>query len=327
MRCFVIMPYDPAFDDPFSSIRRAIERVHDPEMECIRLDQQGVSGRIVNQLEKEIRRADLCIAEVTPSNQNQPGGANPNVMWEIGFAMALEKPIFLVSHGVAHLPFDVQGVQHITYDRAQLSRTLEERLLGVLQRFTGNDTLIKPNITDDITTLRVDIQRMSQTVERLHELIAKNYSGIVENTQEHSESRLDPSMIVGAWKELESGSVAYVEIIDDLIVAPYCYQGNGSLTGVYYDWKIVNDWFFGRYVWIDAPIRGFSFLRLEGDELVGAWWYEGDALEDPNHRPDPRTGWTSRWKRLPPEPTPSWAKEFFKNVRDQGHHWKSKYGM
>jgi nucleoside 2-deoxyribosyltransferase len=67
-----------------------------------------------------IRRADLVITDVSRQNSN--------VLYEIGFAEALRKPILLLlnvksDHG---LPSDLTGLEFIPYDFANLPRLAEQ---------------------------------------------------------------------------------------------------------------------------------------------------------------------------------------------------------
>ena len=60
----------------------------------------------------------------------------PNVMWESGFAMALGKPVIVITQSLADLPFDIRDMQAIeiagrwlgqvalTRERAQQPRTM-----------------------------------------------------------------------------------------------------------------------------------------------------------------------------------------------------------
>jgi hypothetical protein len=81
----------------------------------------------------------------------------------------------------------------------------------------------------------------------------------------------------------------------------------------------VNGWFYARYMWANAPIRGFSFLRPDGpDDMHGAWWYEGEAVDDPQRRPETGTGWQSHWRRSPDARIPSWAQRVFDSVGAHG---------
>ena len=83
MTGFAIMPFAPTFDDVYRVMGRALKSVDDG-LTLVRLDEIVTPGRISDDLVAELQKATLCIADVT--------GANPNVMWEVGFAAALSKP-------------------------------------------------------------------------------------------------------------------------------------------------------------------------------------------------------------------------------------------
>ncbi|HSR43280.1 MAG TPA: hypothetical protein VLL48_13925, partial [Longimicrobiales bacterium] len=100
LTCLVMMPFDPAFDDVYAVIRTAVvEGAGDVGAACQRLDEMKRPGRISEELVEALEVTDLCVADLT--------GGNPNVMWEVGYAMALEKPIVFISQGVEALPFDL----------------------------------------------------------------------------------------------------------------------------------------------------------------------------------------------------------------------------
>lgn len=40
-------------------------------------------------------------------------GTNPNVMWELGYAMALKKPALIITQSQAAAPFDVKDLQSL----------------------------------------------------------------------------------------------------------------------------------------------------------------------------------------------------------------------
>jgi hypothetical protein len=61
-----------------------------------------------------------CIADLT--------GCKPNVMWEVGYAMALQKPMLLLCQDVATLPFDIKDMRTVAYQRDALARTLQKPL-------------------------------------------------------------------------------------------------------------------------------------------------------------------------------------------------------
>ena len=64
---------------------------------------------LVESVQQEIARADIIIADLT--------GSNPNVMYEVGFAHALRKPVILIiQQGAGHVPFDLTGYIYFVYD-------------------------------------------------------------------------------------------------------------------------------------------------------------------------------------------------------------------
>jgi nucleoside 2-deoxyribosyltransferase len=90
MNCFVIMPFAREFDDVYATIQSAVERAcKDNSLLCFRLDENRQAGRITARLVQEIESASLCIADLT--------GSKPNIMWEVGYAMALRKPTILAA--------------------------------------------------------------------------------------------------------------------------------------------------------------------------------------------------------------------------------------
>lgn len=97
MNFFVIMPFATDFDDVYAVIKATVESsTTDAKGRCFRLDESRPAGRITDRLLTELRSATICIADLTENK--------PNVMWELGFAMALEKPVIIVTQSVATMP-------------------------------------------------------------------------------------------------------------------------------------------------------------------------------------------------------------------------------
>ncbi len=131
MECFVMMPFAANFDDVYATIAAAVtSSVSRGTLACSRLDEIKSAGRISHDLFMKIRESTLCIADVT--------GSNPNVMWEIGYAMALQKPLILITQDVDIVPFDLTDWRTISYDRQSLKKSLESQLVPAVQ-----DTLTK----------------------------------------------------------------------------------------------------------------------------------------------------------------------------------------
>ena len=132
---FVMMPFAPEFYDVYSTVKDSIASV-DASMNAIRLDDVRAAGSITRDLVESIRKATLCVADVT--------GANPNVMWEAGFAAALGIPVIVIRQQNEPLPFDINDIRSLTYDRNSLAKTLKgslaEALRATLELYIGRRT-------------------------------------------------------------------------------------------------------------------------------------------------------------------------------------------
>src|SRR5436305_1860944 len=84
-----------------------------------------------------MRNASLCVADLT--------GNRPNVMWEVGFAMALDCPTIIVTQAIRDLPFDIHDMQSLEYDRRRLRATLSQHLQKMVI-----DTLSAKNRRQDV---------------------------------------------------------------------------------------------------------------------------------------------------------------------------------
>jgi hypothetical protein len=131
-RCFVIQPfdsggpYDKRFDDVLS-----------PAIECAGLDPYRVDRDPsvvvpIDEIETGIRNADICLADISTDN--------PNIWYEVGFAMASKKNVLLICarNRSTPYPFDVQHRNIIRYasdsprDFEKLKKQIEECLKSQL---------------------------------------------------------------------------------------------------------------------------------------------------------------------------------------------------
>lgn len=130
MKILMIMPFDKAFDDVYVACESAVEeakqlakdainhpRVNElQDIELYRVDEGHGAVDIMEDLLHHMREASLCIADIS--------GNNPNVLWELGYAMALEKPVIIVSQEIEKAPFDVASFRKLPYDRGNLGESL-----------------------------------------------------------------------------------------------------------------------------------------------------------------------------------------------------------
>lgn len=106
-RCFVIQPfdhgpYDKRYDDVIEPSVRAAG------LEPYRVDRDHAVSILIADIERQIRNARACVADITEDN--------PNVWFELGFAIANDKPTILYCAAERErFPFDVQHRQIIRY--------------------------------------------------------------------------------------------------------------------------------------------------------------------------------------------------------------------
>jgi len=325
-KCFLIMPYEPKFDDVqhhILSAAQAVEPGH--QIECRRLDENRQAGRIIPRLEAAIRETDMCVADISDRN--------PNVMWETGYAMALGKEVILISHCDQPLPFDLNGLHHISYVLGRLKASLLESLTTSLRHTAQqlSDQPVRPTLESALEENRryaiqtaaneAKIAVLQNSNNEFHSILGPLWESKMKSLLISSTS-WNPSAYEGAWVNVESRSQMYFKYIDGQLVAPYCYTSNTQLSGVYHDFRLDPDgrYIFARFHWIHKPITGFAFfLKSESaDSLSGAWWYDHQTPANINQMPKLSSGWSSQLRRLPNEKTPAWAEKFFELVKKHG---------
>lgn len=106
--CFVMQPFSGALGGYYETIYKpAIEQAG---LQPLRADAEIFgTGKIMDQIWRGIRSAQVLVAELTSKN--------PNVFYELGLAHALEKPVVLVSSNQDDVPFDLRHIRVILYDQ------------------------------------------------------------------------------------------------------------------------------------------------------------------------------------------------------------------
>lgn len=132
--CFVMQPFD---GDKFD---RRYEEVFKPAiiaagLEPYRVDHDPTASIPIEQIESGIRDAQICLAEITLDN--------PNVWFELGYAIACKKQVVLVCSDEREspkFPFDVQHRAIIKYptkspsDYAALASRITEKLTAYMAK-------------------------------------------------------------------------------------------------------------------------------------------------------------------------------------------------
>src|SRR5437763_16978958 len=120
------MPFDPAMNEVFYTIRDALES--EPwNFECQRADDFFAGGHILSDVLRGIKEAEIVVADLT--------GRNPNVFYELGIAHMVKQPnqIILLTQNIASVPFDLQSFRCVQYAQTiQGAKKLQEDLRRTL---------------------------------------------------------------------------------------------------------------------------------------------------------------------------------------------------
>jgi hypothetical protein len=166
MRCFIIMPFKTEFLPVRDMIREVVQQAI--QATAIRADDIFEVGEVVAQVRQAIQRADFCVADVT--------GNNPNVMWEIGYARALEKDVVALRQHTEDIPFDIRTERFFTYSLSDLNaakapiakavKNLASALVAnppPLGWFYDELSTLKQNLSQCYPTKRRDLLSIVQT--------------------------------------------------------------------------------------------------------------------------------------------------------------------
>lgn len=112
-RCFVISPIGQEGTPEHKHAKDVLDLIIKPAadacgFEAQRADEVVESGRITDQMFRDIVRADLCIAVLT--------GLNPNVIYELAVAHTVGKPVIALAVKGQPLPFDFKDWRYLPYD-------------------------------------------------------------------------------------------------------------------------------------------------------------------------------------------------------------------
>jgi len=132
-RCFVIQPFDKdVFDKRYDDI--IVPAIEAAGLEPYRVDRDPSVTIPMDDIERGIKESIACVAEITTNN--------PNVWYELGYAIASRKPLILICSEDRNesYPFDVHHRHIINYktgstsDYNELKFEIERRLKAQLKK-------------------------------------------------------------------------------------------------------------------------------------------------------------------------------------------------
>jgi len=131
--CFVIQPFDDGkFDKRYE--QTFAPAITEAGLNPYRVDQDAKVEIPIEAIESGIRAASICLADITADN--------PNVWYELGYAMAIGKPVVMVcsSERTGRYPFDIQHRSVIRYgvdgrkDYELLQTQITKKLKALLEK-------------------------------------------------------------------------------------------------------------------------------------------------------------------------------------------------
>lgn len=130
--CFVIQPFDKdKYDKRYREcFKPAIEAA---ELTAYRVDEDPRADIGIDSIESGIRNASACLADISEDNAN--------VWYELGFAMALNKPVVMVCHEQSRskFPFDIQH-RIVTQYKSDSPSDFEELRTRITDRLKARAT-------------------------------------------------------------------------------------------------------------------------------------------------------------------------------------------
>jgi hypothetical protein len=114
---FCAMPFDAEFDDVFHvGMAGAADKAG---LAALRVDREDFVGDIVAHIRDRILEAVVVVADLS--------GASANVMYEVGYAHGVGRPVVPICSTMDELPFDVEHENAIPYERGR-THLLVDRL-------------------------------------------------------------------------------------------------------------------------------------------------------------------------------------------------------
>lgn len=251
--CFVIQPFDSgAFDKRYDDV--FVPAISEAGLEPYRVDRDPSAVIPIEDIEQGIRRADACLADISESN--------PNVWFEVGYAIAANKPLVLVcSHDPSRrFPFDIQHRTVITYrtesarDFEELQKKITERLQAVMRKENALEKLAE-------STVVASVEGLSQIEIVALATIAANASG--------------PDDSVATWSiRQDMEKAGYTRVATTL--------GLGSLLGkrMATSERKRDERDGEEYTAYQITPGGFDWLVKNQDRLVLRRW-DGKTIESP----------------------------------------------
>lgn len=128
--CFLLCPFSEPFNTIYSDhLKPVIEEVG---FTVERADDIYGTQPIIEDIWEQINSAEIVLADVT--------GKNPNVMYEIGMAHTVGRPVIIVTQDINDVPFDLKQYRCIIYEYTPRGmKELQRQVEGTLRFLRQSD--------------------------------------------------------------------------------------------------------------------------------------------------------------------------------------------
>ena len=129
-RVFVVCPMRAEYDDLYLVIKQVAERLG---ASVLRPDEFTSPTPILSQIHDALEGADVLVCDISDRNGN--------VMYELGYAHALRRPVIQICRNDAPIPFDVAVIRTLMYDRKSLLKRFGAQFKIALQSALDDPSL------------------------------------------------------------------------------------------------------------------------------------------------------------------------------------------
>jgi nucleoside 2-deoxyribosyltransferase len=160
---FVIQPFGKSSEDIYQLVSAAAAQA---SVAAIRADSvvAHATTHITETIHRAILDASLVAADVTD--------ANPNVMYEVGYAQAQNKPLILIASSSRSIPFDLASVRVVIYDATNPGEFVQRLSKAIAQALkTPEDFLFSKLVAESAKRPNVFISYSHSDAEYLDRLL------------------------------------------------------------------------------------------------------------------------------------------------------------
>lgn len=189
--CFVMMPFGDPFDDYYNELYKpAIEEV---DFIPKRADSLFRPSPIIKDIWEYINKSKILIADITD--------LNGNVMYELGLAHAIAKPVIIISDSIENVPFDLRFLRILIYDKRKpkWGENLKEKIKKSINEIIESPT---DSILPAFLNIKPDTKETEQISAELIELKQLILSQInLSNKDEKPKKKLTTQTYIDAKKD------------------------------------------------------------------------------------------------------------------------------